>query len=120
MCAEFFAFREFASKGNLWIKVHPRLLNRLDEARRRTGAIAIVSGYRDPAHNKRVGGASNSQHVNGTAADIRPGLPVDLARELGFSGIGLDGKTAIHVDVRGEGPNNTTGGRPGNPTIWYY
>lgn len=119
-CAEFFAFREFASKGNGWIKVHPRLLNRLDEARRRTGPIRIVSGYRDPAHNVAVGGAKNSQHVYGTASDI-PGLTQALATEVGFSGIGIapDG-TVVHVDVRAEGPNNTTGSAVGNPTIWYY
>ncbi len=119
MCAEFFAFREFASKGNGWIKVHPRLLNRLDEARRRTGPIKVVSGYRDPSHNASVGGASNSQHLYGTACDI-PGIPFDVAKDCGFSGIGLSGQTAVHVDVRAEGPNNTTGSEPGNPTIWYY
>lgn len=119
-CGEFFRFSEFASKGNGWIKVHPRLLNKLDAARRRTGPITVISGYRDPAHNRNVGGATNSQHVYGTAADIRPGTPRALAVELGFSGVGLSGQTAVHVDVRGEGPNNTTGGEPGNPTIWYY
>lgn len=119
-CAEFFHFAEFASKGNGWIKVHPRLLNRLDEARRRTGPVTVVSGYRDPAHNVRVGGARNSQHVYGTAADIRPGIPGDLAAELGFSGIGLSGSTAVHVDVRAEGPDNTTGAGIGSPTIWHY
>lgn len=119
-CGEFFLFSEFASKGNGWIKVHPRLLNKLDEARRRTGPVSVISGYRDPSHNRKVGGASNSQHVYGTAADIRPGIPRALAVELGFSGIGLSGDTAVHVDVRGEGPNNTTGGSPGDPTIWHY
>lgn len=119
-CGEFFRFSEFASKGDGWIKVHPRLLNKLDEARRRTGPIIVISGYRDPDHNRRVGGATNSQHVYGTAADISPGIPRALAVELGFSGVGLSGSTAVHVDVRGEGPNNTTGGKPGRPTIWFY
>lgn len=118
-CAEFFTFREFKSKGNGWIKVHPRLLNRLDDARRRTGPIKVISGYRDPAHNRSVGGASNSQHVYGTAADIG-GIPQDLAHDCGFSGIGLSGSMAVHVDVRAEGPNNTTGAEVGGPTIWYY
>lgn len=119
-CAEFFRFDEFASKGNGWIIVHPRLLNRLDAARRVTGPVRVVSGYRDPAHNTKVGGAKNSQHVYGTAADIRPGIPRALAVELGFSGVGLSGETAIHVDVRAEGPDNTTGARIGAPTIWHY
>lgn len=118
-CGEFFRFREFKSKGNGWIKVHPRLLNRLDALRRAVGPIRIVSGYRDPAHNRAVGGATNSQHVYGTACDI-PGVPVSIARDLGFSGIGIGDGEAVHVDVRAEGPNNTTRAGVGNPTIWYY
>lgn len=120
MCGEFFAFREFKSKGNGWIRVHPRLVNRLDALRRATGPIYVVSGYRDPAHNVAVGGAKNSQHVYGTAADIND-VSVSAARDAGFSGIGIspDG-TVAHVDVRAEGPNNTTGARVGAPTIWYY
>lgn len=33
-------------------------------------AITINSGYRSPSHNKSVGGAVNSQHLTGKAADI--------------------------------------------------
>jgi uncharacterized protein YcbK (DUF882 family) len=33
-------------------------------------SIIIVSGYRCPKHNKAVGGAPNSQHMQGIAADI--------------------------------------------------
>jgi hypothetical protein len=37
--------------------------------------MAINSGYRSPAVNKAVGGAADSQHVRGEAADIEiPGL----------------------------------------------
>lgn len=32
--------------------------------------VIITSGYRCPELNKKVGGASNSQHANGQAADI--------------------------------------------------
>lgn len=32
--------------------------------------VSITSGYRCPDHNKAVGGATNSQHVQGIAADI--------------------------------------------------
>ena len=119
MAAEFFAFSEFKSKGNGWIKVHPRLLNRLDALRRATGPVHIVSGYRDPDHNRRVGGASSSQHLYGTASDIGA-VPVDIARDCGFSGIGIGDNGAVHVDVRAEGPNNTSGARVGAPTVWYY
>lgn len=34
--------------------------------------IAILSAYRTPEHNRRVGGARNSQHVQGRALDLRP------------------------------------------------
>lgn len=32
--------------------------------------ITINSGYRSPEHNKAIGGATNSQHLLGKAADI--------------------------------------------------
>lgn len=35
------------------------------------GPIIVTSGYRCPALNKAVGGAKNSQHMTGQAADIR-------------------------------------------------
>lgn len=35
--------------------------------------ISINSGYRSPSHNANVGGAKNSQHMKGTAADLRVG-----------------------------------------------
>lgn len=49
-----------------------KLANKLEEARKLLGnrPITITSGYRTPAHNKAVGGASKSQHLYGTAADI--------------------------------------------------
>jgi hypothetical protein len=34
------------------------------------GAVTINSGFRSPAVNKAVGGASTSQHLRGEAADI--------------------------------------------------
>lgn len=33
--------------------------------------VVVMSGYRCPEHNARVGGAKHSQHLLGTAADIR-------------------------------------------------
>ena len=38
--------------------------------------IQVVSGYRTPAYNKRIGGAKNSQHMYAKAADIHmEGVP---------------------------------------------
>ena len=48
-------------------------LNYLDPLRRRFGKILINSGYRNAELNKAVGGAKNSYHLKGLAADIRIG-----------------------------------------------
>lgn len=65
--------------------------------------VVIVSGYRTPAHNRAVGGAADSRHLHGDAADIPPGLvsPRD-AVGYGATGVGVtaDGLWAVHVDVR--------------------
>lgn len=37
-----------------------------------TPAIRVSSGYRSPELNKAVGGAKNSAHVDGYAADLQP------------------------------------------------
>lgn len=122
-CSPNFRFVEFRSKGNGWIRLRRELVLGLEEVRvaiRR--GIAIQSGYRDPAHNKANGGASNSQHLYGNAADVEPNLPLQVVRAARrFSGIGIresDG-TVAHVDVRHLGPN-TTHATITDPTIWYY
>jgi zinc D-Ala-D-Ala carboxypeptidase len=121
-CSDFFYFREWKSKGNGWIKVHRDLVRRLDQYRRRVGPVGIVSGYRDPAHNKKIGGASNSQHLYGNASDIPGAVSIAAMKNMKlFSGIGYrqrDGRV-VHVDVRHMGPN-TTGGTPDHPTVWRY
>lgn len=125
---------QMASKGNGEVRAHPALLSRLDALADYLGApIPIVSGYRDPDHNARVGGARQSQHTYGTAADIDEsyGLSIELATELGFSGVGwfraADGRRiVVHVDVRAEGTDekgrstNFTGAAIGAPTLWEY
>lgn len=63
--------------------------------------VAIVSGYRCPVHNRAVKGATYSQHMLGSAADIRvPGLTLDRAYYLGAVGVGTKDGLAVHVDVR--------------------
>ncbi|HEX7277551.1 MAG TPA: D-Ala-D-Ala carboxypeptidase family metallohydrolase [Acidimicrobiales bacterium] len=116
---------QMASKGNGEVKAHPALLARLDALGDRLGApIPIISGYRDPAHNAAIGGKANSQHLYATAADLDLdyGLTIDVATDLGFSGIGYVVGTdrVAHVDTRAEGPNNTTGASVGAPTTWEY
>lgn len=120
-CSPHFRFHELASKGNGWIELHRALVRGLERYRDALGGpVAIVSGYRDPAYNKRVGGASNSQHLYGNAADIPPALTVARVRTLrAFSGIGYDAGSGLvrHVDVRHVGPN-PTGGTVADPTVF--
>lgn len=89
------------------------LLNKLEQLRAYGGfTITINSGYRSASHNKKVGGATNSQHTKGTAADIvvkKNGKTVSgkliccLCQSLGFKGIGYISETAVHVDMRESG-----------------
>lgn len=71
--------------------------------------IIVLSAYRTPAHNKKVGGARLSQHLEGRALDLRPpkGITVDQfyfdihshSDFFGIHGIGKY-KTFVHVDIR--------------------
>ena len=56
----------------------------LEPARQQVGPIIINSGYRSPAVNKKVGGVSNSQHLLGQAADIRPSDPSQFQHLVAF------------------------------------
>ena len=48
-----------------------RLLTNLQVLREALGLpVHINSGYRSPAHNKKVGGATHSAHLRAMAADI--------------------------------------------------
>jgi uncharacterized protein YcbK (DUF882 family) len=84
-------------------------MQRLETVRALAGGhpIRIVSGYRCPPHNKAVGGAKNSQHMYGSAADIPGGIvsPAHAAR-AGFTGLGIQGGWCVHLDVR-DGPVET-------------
>lgn len=99
-----FKVREFACKdGSNTVKVDYELVCILQKIREVTGRpITINSGYRTPAYNRRVGGASNSYHIYGRAADIK-GADLDditsIANSLGVRGI-LRYNTFIHIDTR--------------------
>lgn len=99
---------EFDCKGEDCCKstiVSPVLIERLEEMRELIDRpIKITSGYRCRTHNKRVGGAVHSQHVQGTAADIQvigmtPKQLSEIAMDVGFRGIGI-AENFLHVDVR--------------------
>ena len=106
-----FKVKEFAcNDGSDVILIHPDLPAVLQNIRNQFGKpIIINSGYRTPEYNKKVGGATRSQHCYGTAADIVvDGIsPASVAiaaekalKKTGHSGgIGLY-KSFVHVDVR--------------------
>ena len=85
----------------------------LDPLREKVGAIRINSGYRTPEHNKKIGGATNSQHTKGEAADIFP-LKDDIdtvfsliIREFKYDQVILEknnsGARWIHISYKSEG-----------------
>ena len=66
--------------------------------------IEITSGYRTAAHNKKIGGASNSQHLYGKAADfhISGVAPIEICKyleQIGAHGLGCY-SSWVHVDTR--------------------
>jgi uncharacterized protein YcbK (DUF882 family) len=79
-----------------------------DEVKR---PITISSGYRSPQHNASVGGAKNSRHILGDAADIKvqgmtPRQVADVIELLIKDGRMLEGglgvyRTWVHYDTRG-------------------
>lgn len=82
-----------------------RFMDALQNLRDRLGApVRVTSGRRCTFRNRKVGGATKSQHMVAIAADIPFDKhdPVTLARAAvaaGFTGIGF-GATFLHVDMR--------------------
>lgn len=98
---------EFDCKGTGTIALDFDFLDKLQALRSEWGKpLKIMSGYRSPEHNRNVGGASRSKHMEGIAADI-PMPRKDqtsfkrLAEKHGFNGIGTY-STFIHIDTRSQ------------------
>ena len=103
-----FKVKEFKCKdGSDVILIHPELVHLLQLIRDHFGkAVHINSGYRTPTYNKKVGGATHSQHLYGMACDIRitgvsPKTLYEYADWLlnDHGGVGLY-SSFVHVDVR--------------------
>ncbi len=106
--SEHFQAREFACRCCGMVLVHPELVRKLEGLRNVVGApVFIASGYRCAKYNKAVGGAENSYHLFGMAADIwvkgiSPRQLAEIVGKTGFDGIGVyQDQGFIHVDVRG-------------------
>ncbi len=109
--SENFTLDEFLPKTKVeWIRIDPLLISILQELRETVRApLTITSGYRPQAYNRKVGGSSQSTHINGLAADL-------YCRDLSLNSLhwhaekilgGLGGlgfypdQGFIHIDVRG-------------------
>ena len=98
---------EMASKGDGSLKLSRRSMDRLQRLRDRLGVpLVVLSAYRDPAHNARVGGAKRSQHLAGKAFDIAvanvdPAALIEAARAEGFTSFGTyPAQGFVHIDDR--------------------
>ena len=103
-----FRVKEFACKdGSDPIFISPELVELLQKIRSHFGRpVTITSGFRTAKHNKAEKGATYSQHLYGTAADIKvsgvkPAEVAAYAETLlpNTGGIGIY-STFVHVDVR--------------------
>lgn len=103
-----FRAKEFACQdGSDPIFISPELVEVLQKIRDHFGrAVTVNSGYRTAKHNRTCGGATYSQHLYGTAADIKvngvaPAKVAEFAETLlqNTGGIGIY-STFVHVDVR--------------------
>ena len=94
-----------------YLRLSPRLVEILEKIRSGVGGLSVTvhSGYRPPAYNRQIGGASQSAHVDGLAADISvPGLSVARLHQVADLIVGETGGVGyypdqgfVHVDVRG-------------------
>ena len=111
----YFTRSEFTCKcGCGTNKVQQDLIDMLNVIREAFGkAVTVTSGTRCVAHNAKIGGATNSNHITGHAADIRctdrsmtPAEMYDVVMRLyregkipQLAGISKNYGTIIHVDV---------------------
>lgn len=91
-------------------KIDGKLIDALENLRALgTEPIVVNDAYRCEEQNNRVGGVPKSEHMMGTAADIRiAGLNVkqmyeraEVVGAFAEGGIGIYDGGFIHVDVRG-------------------
>jgi hypothetical protein len=129
-----FSFLEFACACGGWLPgchriwVRRELLDALETFRASfyPHGLTIRSGCRCVERNANVGGAKDSQHLYGSAADVDPVAPLAAVERLAvFSGLGFESSTrrVRHVDVRhvfADEGHDTTGGTPQAPTTWSY
>lgn len=102
-----FSPAEMASKREGELHLCTATMGKLQALRTRLGRpLIITSAYRSEAHNRAVGGSTNSFHVRGMAFDVRMDNqnPVEFEREaraVGFTGFGHYVRSGfMHIDTR--------------------
>ena len=110
-----FSPAEIACRGTGKLLITASALDKLQALRDRLGKPLIIrSAYRSPEHNRAVGGATRSKHMDGAAFDIAmsnhdPVAFEAAARAVGFLGFGFYPRSGfIHVDL---GPARSWGQR---------
>ena len=101
-----FSPAEIACRGTGKLLINEPALDKLQALRDRLGKPLIVnSAYRSPEHNRAVGGATRSMHLDGAAFDISmanhdPVAFEAAARKVGFLGFGFYPRSGfMHIDL---------------------
>lgn len=91
--------------------------------------LRVNSGFRSPALNEAVGGAHNSAHMDGRAADVVP-ISVNLrtafdrirATQLPYDQVIIECNAWIHLAIarKGEAPRRQALVAVGGPGNWHY
>ena len=110
-----FSPAEIACRGTGKLLVNEAALDKLQALRLRLGKpLIVLSAYRSPEHNRAVGGAKASKHMEGIAFDIAmanhdPEAFEAAARAVGFQGFGFYPRSGfMHIDL---GPARSWGER---------
>ena len=111
--AKYFNDEEFVCKHCGKLPQHGMdnsLIETLDKLREELGEPLIVSsGYRCGVHNLNIGGAPNSYHTRGMAADVyinSDNYSVDQIRDMAFecgadTAVSYPDQGFVHIDMRG-------------------
>ena len=97
---------EMRSKSDHRLMIDPDSMDKLQALRTLLGKpIRITSAFRSAAHNKKVGGAKGSMHLEARAFDVQmaghdPAQFEAAARKVGFTGFGFYKESNfIHIDT---------------------